>query len=113
MRDGRKMQKLIAKSIQTQAHPETKMLFWFLFASSRGAETRIRVVNQLQQRPYNTQLSKELNMDYKAVKHHLDVLEKNNLIGKFKAVYGAAYFMSSLFEENISLFEEIRAKINV
>ena len=108
------MQKLIAKSIQTQVHPETKMLFWFLFASSRGAETRIKVVNQLQQRPYNThQLSKELNMDYKAVKHHLNVLEKNSLIGKFEAVYGAVYFMSPLFEENISLFEEIRSKINV
>ena len=108
------MQTLSARSIHTQTHPETKMMFWFLFASSRGAETRIKVVKKLQQRPYNThQLSKEMNMDYKAVKHHLDVLEKNNLIEKFDAVYGAAYYLSSLFEENQSLFEEINSKIHV
>lgn len=109
-----KMQALSARSIQTQVHPETKMMFWFLFASSRGAETRIKIIKQLQGRPYNThQLSKELSMDYKAIKHHLDTLEKNNLVGKFEAVYGAAYFLSPLFEENQSLFEEIKTKINV
>ena len=108
------MQALSARSIQTQVHPETKMMFWFLFASSRGAETRIKIIKQLQERPYNThQLSKELSMDYKAIKHHLDTLEKNNLVGKFEAVYGAAYFLSPLFEENQSLFEEIKTKINV
>ena len=108
------MQALSARSNQTQVHPETKMLFWFLFSSSRGAETRIKVIKKLQERPYNThQLSKELNMDYKAIKHHLNVLEQNNLIGKFDAVYGATYFTSPIFEENISLFEEIRSKISV
>lgn len=109
-----KMQALSARSIQAQVHPETKMMFWFLFASSRGAETRIKIIKQLQQIPQNThQLSKELSMDYKAIKHHLDTLEKNNLVGKFEAVYGAAYFLSPLFEENQSLFEEIKSKINV
>ena len=108
------MQALSTRSIQTQVHPETKMMFWFLFASSRGAATRIKIVKQLQEIPFNThQLAKEMSMDYKAVKHHLDILEKNNLVGKFEAVYGAAYFLSPLFEENQSLFEEIKAKIKV
>ena len=109
-----KMQALSTRSIQTQVHPETKMMFWFLFASSRGAATRTKIVKQLQEIPFNThQLAKEMSMDYKAVKHHLDILEKNNLVGKFEAVYGAAYFLSPLFEENQSLFEEIKAKIKV
>ena len=108
------MQALSVKSIQTQTHPETKMMFWFLFASSRGAITRVKVVKLLQQRPYNIhQLSKELSMDYKAIKHHITTLEKNNLLRKFEPTYGATYFLSPLFEENQSLFEEIKTKISI
>jgi len=111
---GQDMQALSVKSIQTQTHPETKMMFWFLFASSRGAITRVKVVKLLQQRPYNIhQLSKELGMDYKAIKHHITTLEKNNLLRKFEATYGAAYFLSPLFEESQSLFEEIKTKVSV
>jgi len=33
--------------------------------------------------PYNThQLSKELDLDYKAIQHHMKVLEKNNMVSK-------------------------------
>ncbi len=108
------MQTLTVKSLKTETHPETKMIFWFYFASSRGAATRIRIVKSLQNRPYNThQLSKELSMDYKAIKHHLNVLEKNNLIGKFNANYGATYYLSTLFEENQNVFDEIAARMNL
>ena len=108
------MQTLTVKSLKTETHPETKMIFWFYFASSRGAATRIRIVKSLQNRPYNThQLSKELSMDYKAIKHHLNVLEKNNLIGKFNANYGATYYLSTLFEENQNVFDEIASRMNL
>ena len=108
------MQTLTVKSLTTETHPQTKMLFWFYFASSRGAITRIKLVKLLQQRPYNTnQLSKELALDYKAVKHHLKTLEKNNLIGKFDANYGATYYLSALFEENQNVFDEIVARMNL
>ena len=84
------MQTLTVKSLKTETHPETKMMFWFLFASTRGAVTRIRIIKLLQNRPYNAnQISKELSLDYKAVKHHLKILENNNLLGKFEANYGA------------------------
>ena len=52
-------------------------------------------------------------MDYKAVKHHLDTMEKNNLIGKFDANYGATYYLSSLFEENQAVFDEITSRMNL
>ncbi len=52
-------------------------------------------------------------MDYKAIKHHLNVLENNNLIGKFDANYGATYYLSTLFEENQNVFDEIASRMNL
>ena len=107
------MQALTVKSIEAESHPETKMLFWYLFASTKGAPTRVKIVTLLKNQPYNThQLSKELSIDYKAAKHHLDVLEKNSLVEKFSATYGTTYYMSPLFEENQTVYQEIVTKIN-
>ena len=105
------MQNITLKNLETITHPQTKMMFWFLFASSRGAPTRIRIIKLLQNQPYNThQISQELAMEYKGVKHHLNILEKNNLIRKFDATYGGMYFLLPLFEENQNLFNEIALK---
>jgi len=108
------MQTLTVKSLKTETHPQTKVMFWFLFASTRGAATRIRMVKLLRNQPYNAnQLSKELSLDYKAVKHHLKVLENNNLLEKFDAHYGSTYYLSALFEENQNIFDEITARMNL
>ena len=108
------MQTLTVKSLKTETHPQTKMMFWFLFASTRGAATRIRIVKLLRNQPYNAnQMSINLSLDYKAIKHHLKILEKNNLLGKFEARYGAAYYLSALFEENVIIFDEIATRMNL
>ncbi|MFB5620161.1 MAG: ArsR family transcriptional regulator [Nitrosopumilus sp.] len=108
------MNTLTLRSIETVTHPETKMTFWYLFATSKGAKTRIKIMNLIQNRPYNThQISQDLKMDYKAIKHHMQILEKNNIIGKFDAQYGATFYLSSLFEENKVLFDEITARMNL
>ena len=108
------MQLVTVKSLKTEAHPQTKMMFWFLFSSSRGAQNRIKIIRQLQHQPLNTnQLSQELSIDYKAIKHHLRILEENNLIGKIEVSYGATYFIAPLFEENQNVFEEIASKFNL
>jgi len=107
------MQTLTIKSLKTEIHPQTKVMFWFLFGSTRGAATRIRIAKLLQHQPYNAnQISKELSLDYKAIKHHLRILEKNNLLQKFDANYGATYYLSALFEENSSVFSEIADRMN-
>ncbi len=108
------MQTLTVKSLKTETHPQTKVMFWFLFASTQGAATRIRIVKLLRDQPYNAnQMSKELTLDYKAVKHHLKILENNNLLGKFEVNYGATSYLSSLFEENIAIFDEIAARMKL
>ena len=57
------------------------------------------------------QIRISLNLDYRTVKHHLDVLEENDLITSMGNRYGRMYFPSQKLEENIGLFEEIWREI--
>ena len=107
------MKSVTIKSIKTKTHPQTKFLFWYVFGASRGGNNRIRIISDLKKSPFNThQISEHLQLDYKAVKHHLTVLEKNNLVGKMGERYGMSFFLSSLLEENMELFNEIAEKTN-
>ena len=53
------------------------------------------------------QLSIELDLDYKAIQHHLKVLEKNNLVITTGNRYGLTFCVSSLFENNEFVFDKI------
>jgi predicted transcriptional regulator len=93
--------------------PDTRRLLWFLFAGSRGGLSRIKIIKCLKQLPMNTnQLAKELTLDYKAVQHHVKVLEKNNLISKLGEKYGMVYFISPFLEHNIETLDEIERKLD-
>ena len=51
-------------------------------------------------------------MDYKTIRHHLEVLEKNNIITAVnKGNYGAAYFLSEMMKADIAIFDSIWGKI--
>ena len=92
--------------------PEAKRLLWYLFAGSRGGENRIRIINLLKDHPYNmNQLAEAMNIDYKAVQHHINVLEKNNMVSKAGEKYGVLYFVSNYLEANIEAFNEVKAAI--
>ncbi|MEK0330789.1 MAG: winged helix-turn-helix domain-containing protein [Nitrosopumilus sp.] len=107
------MRAITIKSIKTETHPETKRLFWFFFAATRGGASRIRIISHLRIMPTNThQLAKEMKLDYKAVQHHLKTLEQNNLVTKVGNNYGATYFPSVLFEDGEAVFDEIVSKLN-
>jgi DNA-binding transcriptional ArsR family regulator len=93
--------------------PEAKRLLWFLFAGSRGGENRIRIIDLLKGQAYNmNQLAEALGLDYKAVQHHVGVLEKNNMVTKAGEKYGVLYFISNYLEANIEAFNEVRAAID-
>jgi predicted transcriptional regulator len=93
--------------------PNAKRLLWFLFAGSRGGDNRMKIIDLLKERPYNiNQLSESLRLDYKAIQHHVLVLQKNNIITKMGEKYGALYFISNYLEANIEAFNEIKSKIN-
>ena len=93
--------------------PTARRLLWYLFAGSRGGENRIKIIHLLQDTPLNiNRMAEVLDLDYKAVQHHVDVLEKNNLISRMGEKYGIMYFVSNYLESNMDTFKEIITKIN-
>jgi len=93
--------------------PEVKRLLWFVFAGSRGGLNRLKIISKLVETPKNTnQLSKELGLDYKAIQHHIRVLEKNNLITPIGEKYGMAFFISTFLQVNMETFDDIAKKLD-
>ncbi len=87
-----------------------RLLEWILIGSS-GGHNRIRILKLLVEKPYNAhQLSTTLNLDYKTVRHHLDILKKNRLIISMGTGYAMVYSPSEIIENNIELFKEIVVK---
>jgi DNA-binding transcriptional ArsR family regulator len=85
-----------------------RYLLGWLIAGTRGGATRAKIIQILKDTPQNAnQLATQLKMDYRTIRHHLDVLEKNKLITTVGEGYGITYFLSTAMEENYSLFEEI------
>ncbi|GFN42295.1 MAG: ArsR family transcriptional regulator [Marine Group I thaumarchaeote] len=93
--------------------PQARRLLWFVFAGSRGGLNRLRIISTLKDKPMNTnQLANELSLDYKAIQHHIHVLEKNNLISKEGEKYGVTFFVSTFLEVNMETFDEIANKLD-
>ena len=93
--------------------PDAKRLLWFVFAGSRGGLNRLKIISKLKENPFNTnQLANELGLDYKAIQHHMRVLEKNNLITRVGEKYAVTYFISTFLEVNMEAFEEIAGKLD-
>ncbi len=89
-----------------------KQLLWWLIAGSEGGYNRTQIIHVLNDRPCNAnQLAKKLKLDYKTIRHHLDVLTKNNLLTFTGSKYGKMYFISSPLEDNYEVFEEIWERI--
>lgn len=92
--------------------PYAKRLLWFVFAGSRGGLNRLRLVRAILKTPLNAnQLAKELGLDYKAIIHHVVVLEKNNLITRIGEKYNVTFFVSGFLEANMASFLEIAEKL--
>jgi len=99
------------KEIESKDPKQIKMLFWSVFAGSKGCINRVKIVLQLKQTPLNAnQLSELLRLDYKVIERHLGVLEKNNLVTKVGNRYSVTYFLSPLLESNFNLFNEVADK---
>jgi DNA-binding transcriptional ArsR family regulator len=89
-----------------------KYILGWLIAGTRGGPTRAKIIEALKESPQNAnQLATMLHMDYKTMRHHLEVLEKNRMLTSVGDRYGATYFLSQTLEDNYALFEEIVKKI--
>ena len=90
-----------------------RQLLWYLLAGTRGGVNRARVLEALRRRPHNAhQLSDILGLDYRTVRHHLDLLLRNGLITQPAGnAYAAPYFLGAILEANWAVFEEIHRQI--
>jgi DNA-binding transcriptional ArsR family regulator len=91
---------------------EMKYLLGWLIAGTRGGVTRAKIIGALKETPQNAnQLASLLKMDYRTIRHHLNVLQKNNIIVSAGDRYGTTYFLSPQMEGNYTLFQEILERI--
>jgi DNA-binding transcriptional ArsR family regulator len=52
-----------------------------------------------------------LSLDYRTVRHHIEVLEDNGLVTSMGNRYGKMFFVSQQLEENMEEFEAIWSRI--
>jgi DNA-binding transcriptional ArsR family regulator len=86
---------------------------WYLIAATRGGINRARILRALRERPYNANdLATELALDYKTVRHHLDVLHENDFVMTQGAEgYGTLYSLSPRLQVHFEDFLEIWSRI--
>jgi len=89
-----------------------KHILGWLIVGTRGGVTRAQIIQELNKTPRNAnQLASMLKKDYRTIRHHLEVLQKNRIIDSAGDKYGTTFFLSQQLEENYALFEEIMKKI--
>jgi len=112
LQEYRKVIETKSKQIDRTPDRQTKKLLLYLFSGTRGGFTRLKIIALLIERPYNThQLAKKLELDYKAIQHHMKVLMKNNLITKVGDKYGAIFHLSNFLEFNIRALDDVFDKL--
>jgi predicted transcriptional regulator len=81
---------------------------WYLLTATRGGENRVRLIRALSERPRNAnKLAEELDVSYKTVRHHLDMLADHGVVESGGNEYGKLYFLTDRFEQNRDTFERI------
>ncbi|MFW5904322.1 MAG: PAS domain-containing protein [Candidatus Saliniplasma sp.] len=84
----------------------------YLMLGQQGGENRIKILEHLKERSYNTnQLAKTLDLNYRTVKYHIDVLLEHDLITSSGEGYGDVFFLSPRLEENFEILEEMKNKL--
>lgn len=83
-------------------------VLWQVLAGTRGGPNRARVLRALEERPRNAnQLAEDLDLAYKTVRHHLGVLEENDVIESTDSDYGAVYLPTDRARHNWGTVQEI------
>lgn len=89
----------------------SRSLLWYLLVGTRGGTNRYRILAELQTAPRNAhQLAQILEIDYRTIRHHLNLLEQNSLVHRpVGRGYGAPYELSPRL---VSDFETVRTLFN-
>jgi len=89
-----------------------KKMLWWLILGTRGGINRAKIIKKLNEHPYNAnQLSEELNVNYRTIRYHINILEDSNVVKSAGEKYGKMYFLSEDMEMNYNDFEKIWRQI--
>ena len=86
-----------------------RRVLWHLLGGTRGGPLRIRILQLLRDRPYNTnQVASLLTIDYKTAQHHLRVLRRSGFVqarasGKLERYFVAGDLAPGGQEEALAL----------
>ena len=87
-------------------------VLWYVLSGTRGGPNRARILKALKRRPRNAnQLAEDTDLDYKTVRHHLDVLMDNGVVDNTGGDYGSVYTLTERTKQNWATIEEIIAEI--
>ncbi len=93
---------MVLKQELKKSNKQRKLLC-YLIEGTRGGKTRALVLKHLSERSYNAhQLAKAMKMDYKTIRHHLDVLIRNGIITKCHDGNYDLYFLSNNIKSNLN-----------
>ncbi|MFT4891648.1 MAG: DNA-binding transcriptional ArsR family regulator [Halobacteriales archaeon] len=85
-----------------------RKVLWWLIGGSRGGRNRLRIITTLDEEPMNAnQLADDLDLNYKTVRHHLELLEDNDVVTTMGGDYGTMYFLSDRMEANMDVLESV------
>lgn len=89
-------------------------VLWQVLAGTRGGPNRARILKALDDRPRNAnRLADELDLSYQTVRHHLDVLERNDVVSSTDEDYGTVYLPSERTRHNWETVEEIIEQVDI
>ncbi|MFC7227113.1 winged helix-turn-helix domain-containing protein [Salinirubellus salinus] len=81
---------------------------WYVLTGTRGGKNRARILRALDERPRNAnQLAEDLDLDYKTIRHHLDVLAENDVVRDSGDDYGAVYLPTQRVRQHWDTVEQI------
>ena len=83
-------------------------VLWYVLTGTRGGANRARILRAINERPRNAnRLADDLDLDYKTVRHHLDVLIDNDVLRNSGDDYGAVYLPTEQVNHYWDTVEEI------
>lgn len=87
-------------------------VLWYLLGSSRGGESRARILQAIDEQPRNAnQLAEALELDYTTVRHHLDVLIDDGVLKQTGDGYGDVYLPTDRARQNWETVMEITQQV--
>ena len=94
-------------STQSQERAMEKAL-WYLLTATRGGANRARIIDALSERPMNAnELAQELDVGYKTIRHHVELLEEHDVVESGDEKYAKLYFLTDRFDTYRDTFERI------